>query len=216
MIVWGGSGADYFDSGGRYEPASDSWTPTTRVDAPSPRTGHAGEWTGDSLTLWGGYDGGYLGTGGRYCACASSVYFLDGDGDGCGDPGASVLLCALSPGYSEVWTDCDDADAGVWGTPTETPDLMFSDAGTLTWSPPGGPGAQSVSYDLLRSEDPADFVAAFCAAAGTPITQGSDSDLPPPGGIYFYLVRAKNGCPLGLGGLGSASDGTPRPGASCP
>jgi hypothetical protein len=37
--------------------------------------------------------------------------YVDADGDGYGVPGESVLGCAVEPGYAEVDTDCDDADA---------------------------------------------------------------------------------------------------------
>ena len=56
MIVWGGYEwlflGDLGD-GARYDPATDSWTPTTPVGAPSPRISQ-GVWTGSELLLWGG------------------------------------------------------------------------------------------------------------------------------------------------------------------
>jgi N-acetylneuraminic acid mutarotase len=59
MIVWGGGGTgggfgDYFNTGGRYNPMSDSWTPTSTSNAPSPRTGHTAVWTGSEMIVWGG------------------------------------------------------------------------------------------------------------------------------------------------------------------
>ena len=29
VLIWGGQGGVYFDSGGRYDPVADSWTPTS-------------------------------------------------------------------------------------------------------------------------------------------------------------------------------------------
>src|SRR5712692_8133432 len=70
MIVWGGRrvGID-FNTGGRYRPATDSWTPTSTINAPSPRVTHQAFWTGSEMIVWGGYDdagGVSLSTGGRY------------------------------------------------------------------------------------------------------------------------------------------------------
>src|SRR5262249_55437963 len=65
MIVWGGfnpSGGTYFNTGGKYSPATDSWTPTSTINAPSARTYHTAVWTGSEMTIWGG--GGD--TGGSY------------------------------------------------------------------------------------------------------------------------------------------------------
>ena len=58
MIVWGGNGQDFFSStlntGGRYDPATDSWTATNVADAPSPRDLHTAVWTGSAMIVWGG------------------------------------------------------------------------------------------------------------------------------------------------------------------
>ena len=37
MIIWGGQGGTYLNTGARYEPKTDSWNVTTTVAAPSPR-----------------------------------------------------------------------------------------------------------------------------------------------------------------------------------
>ena len=52
MIVWGGSFHERV--GGIYDPATDSWTPTTSVAAPSPRSGHTAVWTGREMIIWEG------------------------------------------------------------------------------------------------------------------------------------------------------------------
>lgn len=65
MIVWGGSG---LDTGGRYDPALNTWTPTsTGVNVPSGRSDHTAVWTGTEMIVWGG-DASNLetNTGGRY------------------------------------------------------------------------------------------------------------------------------------------------------
>ena len=57
MVVWGGRGSAssaYYNTGGRYDPVTDSWTPTTTHGAPQGRYSHASLWTGDRLLVWGG------------------------------------------------------------------------------------------------------------------------------------------------------------------
>jgi N-acetylneuraminic acid mutarotase len=69
MIVWGGvvPPFTYFNSGGRYTPATDSWTATSTTNAPTARFGHTAVWTGSEMIVWGGYDGNFVvNTGGRY------------------------------------------------------------------------------------------------------------------------------------------------------
>jgi hypothetical protein len=74
MIVWGGSGGCAFNmcvtnTGGRYNPTTDSWTDTSITNAPTARSFHTAVWTGSEMIVWGG--AGYLvsfNTGGRYCA----------------------------------------------------------------------------------------------------------------------------------------------------
>ena len=71
MIIWGGEPDDPYvllNTGGRYDPSTDSWTTTTTMNAPSPRWGHTAVWTGTEMIVWGGDDamGGHLNTGGTY------------------------------------------------------------------------------------------------------------------------------------------------------
>ena len=48
----------------------------------------------------------------------STTFFLDGDGDGYGDPGTPQAACFQPTGYSANGNDCDDAD------PTENPGAL--------------------------------------------------------------------------------------------
>ncbi len=75
MIVWGGFYSDGsihdLDTGGRYNPSADTWTPTAAANAPSARNSHTGVWTGSEMIVWGGFwgpfnNGGNLDTGARY------------------------------------------------------------------------------------------------------------------------------------------------------
>jgi len=77
MIVWGGLADSFdgelYDDGARYDPVSDTWTPTWRGDNPAVRGAHTAVWTGSEMIVWGGYGrqpatsrGETLKTGGRY------------------------------------------------------------------------------------------------------------------------------------------------------
>ena len=71
MIIWGGVGCDgdcALNTGGRYNPSTDSWTATTANNAPARRYNHTAVWTDTEMIVWSGVDlnGNYLNTGGRY------------------------------------------------------------------------------------------------------------------------------------------------------
>ena len=71
MIIWGGATFGYaynvFATGARYNPLTDSWTPTTNTNAPAARSIHTAVWTGSEMIVWGGYDGNtQVNTGGKY------------------------------------------------------------------------------------------------------------------------------------------------------
>src|SRR5258706_14688769 len=69
MIVWGGyySGAN-LNSGGRYNPSTDSWLATSQgPNLPAGRYVHSAVWSGSEMIVWGGFGSGvYLNSGGRY------------------------------------------------------------------------------------------------------------------------------------------------------
>jgi hypothetical protein len=68
MLVWGGEdGTTQVNTGGIYDPATDSWTDITTTGAPSERTTHTAVWTGSRMLVWGGFDdSNTLNTGGIY------------------------------------------------------------------------------------------------------------------------------------------------------
>src|SRR5947199_7985621 len=64
--VWGGYSPD-LNTGGRYNPSTDSWTATSTTNAPLPRKWHTAVWTGSEMIVWGGGDCcNFFDTGGRY------------------------------------------------------------------------------------------------------------------------------------------------------
>ena len=73
MIIWGGGGPSFnpLRSGGRYNPATDTWVGTSEDGpVPLPRMNHVAVWTGKEMVIWGGRpdekSGLSLSDGGRY------------------------------------------------------------------------------------------------------------------------------------------------------
>ncbi|HEX4824754.1 MAG TPA: FG-GAP-like repeat-containing protein [Candidatus Polarisedimenticolaceae bacterium] len=137
---------------------------------------------------------------------------IDSDGDGYG--------AASDPSCTFAQADCDDQNGNVWAAPGETSNLMFSGKTTLVWSAPASPGGSptGLSYDLLRSGLAADF-STGCIVSGVQSPSATDTFVPPLSSpVSYYLSRARNACPNGIGSgtLGTMSDGTPRMGSTCP
>jgi hypothetical protein len=67
MIAWGGyDNISYFNTGGRYDPSTDSWAATNTTNAPEARRQHTAVWTGSEMIVWGGVGNDpFLNTGGR-------------------------------------------------------------------------------------------------------------------------------------------------------
>ena len=115
MVVWGGDGSGtngdvYFDSGGRYSPASNSWAPTNPAGAPSPRSFHTALWTGSEMIIWGGLSPGLrLNSGGRY-STASNTW----------TPTSTEGAPEGRLGHSAIWTGTEMI---VWGGAGSPPRL---------------------------------------------------------------------------------------------
>src|SRR5262249_53711675 len=81
MIIWGGNTGypSYLplNTGGRYNPATNTWVAISTDGAPSPRYLHTAVWTGTKMIVWGGAGPGSLNTGARYCARAAIEGQLD-------------------------------------------------------------------------------------------------------------------------------------------
>ena len=91
--------------------------------------------------------------------------------------------------------------------------LQFADdATTLSWSDPPG------TYNVYRGTHAGGAAWAYNQACFDPHTAASsttDTDSPPVGSMFFYLVSRDSAC--GESDLGSDSSGTPRPNATpCP
>ena len=69
MIVWAGDDGSNsgLNSGGRYNPGTNSWVATSTTNAPGARFSHTAVWNGSEMVVWGGTDGlQQFDTGGRY------------------------------------------------------------------------------------------------------------------------------------------------------
>src|SRR5215831_5645109 len=77
MIVWGGyidSSNTFFNTGGRYNSSTDSWTATSTASAPAARAVHTAVWTGSEMIVWAGLNSSFsdTNTGGRYTPSTNS------------------------------------------------------------------------------------------------------------------------------------------------
>ena len=111
----------------------------------------------------------------------------------------------------------------MWDTPSEVQGLVLlhdpaTGTSTLDWEQPDELGSTSVTYDVLRVSDATRFGSqATCMPLGDPsLPTANDLDIPTPGAVWSYLVRATNACPVGDGSLGTDSEGVARWSPSCP
>jgi N-acetylneuraminic acid mutarotase len=125
MLVWGGYDGDYaVNSGGRYDPATDTWTPIIQ-NAPGPRYDHTAVWTGSEMLVWGGSDGhGDHNSGGGYDPATDTWTFMTTTGA----PSGRYY-------HSAVWTGSEMLVWGGW----DGHDYLNSggryDPSTDTWTP---------------------------------------------------------------------------------
>ena len=154
----------------------------------------------------------------------------DDDNDGI-DDGPDNCQFTANPGQEEAdgdghgdACDCIDEAFQIWSLPTEAINLqMHHDTAAgrtdLFWNPPletgGAPTGQR--YDVLRSDDPANFdTAVACVERNDgPETGSYDYATPPSGSVVFYLARAKSECPQRYGPAGFDSDGIERIARTC-
>jgi N-acetylneuraminic acid mutarotase len=106
MIVWGGVDSTFNDSntGGAYNPTTDSWVATTTNSAPSARDSHTAVWTGSEIIVWGGV------------FCCPGIDFSTGGRYNSGTDSWTATNIADAPeerwGHTAVWTG---SEMIVWG-----------------------------------------------------------------------------------------------------
>ncbi len=86
----------------------------------------------DADELCNGFDDDCDGTIDEADAIDASPWYADDDGDGYGDPDASVADCGEPIGYVADDTDCDDAEAAIHPASTESCDGIDNDCDGLT------------------------------------------------------------------------------------
>ena len=131
MIIWGGRGLSgatgsggYDSAGGRYNPATDTWQPTSTVNVPGQRKWHVAVWTGTEMLIWGGDGPGPdNGNGGRYNPATDTWVAMNQNGQP-----------PLSYWVAGVWTG---SEMLVWGG-TGRNDGRYNPA-TDTWRPMNTP-----------------------------------------------------------------------------
>jgi len=150
MIVWGGavqsgSNSGVLNTGGRYDPNTDSWIATSTNNAPTPRGAHTAVWTGSEMIVWGGdgNNGSRLNTGGRYCAQLPT-------------------LTVLQPNGGEIW-----AAGSVKEITWDSTNMNHSDHLILQYSRDGG-----ASWFRIAKDIPAFAVGYWWQVDNFPTTQG--------------------------------------------
>jgi N-acetylneuraminic acid mutarotase len=76
MVIWGGydvDSAQYLNTGGKYNPTSNTWIATSTTNAPAGLAQHTAVWTGTLMIVWGGFDQVTVSNaGGRYNPATNS------------------------------------------------------------------------------------------------------------------------------------------------
>jgi N-acetylneuraminic acid mutarotase len=142
MIVWGGFWNDYWNDGGRYNPATDSWSPTNLVNAPEVRRMHSAVWTGSEMIVWGG-DGysGDLNTGGRYNPVSDTWQPINSSNPPPASRGASavwtgdkMLIWGGSANNNTPWRYDPAQDLWSAGNTVDAPELTVGNVAVWTGS----------------------------------------------------------------------------------
>jgi N-acetylneuraminic acid mutarotase len=121
MIVWGGLNVTgSLNTGGRYNPSTDSWTATNIANAPSGRWGHTAVWTGSEMIIWGGADPIFLGTGARYNPVTNSWTAT-----------STVNAPSGRTGHTAVWTGTEMI---IWGGAAPNNDGGKYNPNTNSWT----------------------------------------------------------------------------------
>src|SRR5262249_11673565 len=113
MIIWGGQ-RDAGVTGARYNPACDSWTPTSTLNAPAERSVHTAVWTGSEMIIWEGGGTSTGASGGRYDPVGASW-----------PPTSTLAAPSALPGHTAVWSG---SEMIVWGG--RSPPIVSSDVNT--------------------------------------------------------------------------------------
>jgi len=141
--------------------------------------------------------------------CTLQSWYRDADGDGHGNPAASVQSCAgaAQAGFVANGSDCNDADARIYAGAPEKNDgvdnqcsgdagygiideidgtMQVTAGGMVCFSDASG----AASYEVARSSNRS-FSTCLILGTATPANPClTDPTNPPPSGGFYYLVRA--------------------------
>ena len=215
MIAWGGYYYDgnyhYLQSGGRYNPSTNSWVTTSTTNAPEARDLHTAVWTGSEMIVWGGYND--TNTGGRYNPLTDSWTTTDTSNA----PAGRQLHTAIWSGSEMI----------VWGGSGVSGNLMTGgryDPGADSWiatSPINAPSARSyhtavwtgsemIVWGGLASPNFLDTGGRYCGTYPPPtptpsptpliVTNTNDSG---PGSLRQALLDADDGDVIGFAVTGT-------------
>ncbi len=81
----------------------------------------------DAAERCDGYDNDCDGVTDNDDAVDASTWYVDGDGDGYGDPSVTTTACSQPSGYESDSSDCDDSDASINPAATEVCDSVDND-----------------------------------------------------------------------------------------
>ncbi len=123
MIVWGGLPGTIgsLQSGGRYQPGTNSWAATSLAGAPSARSAHTAVWTGAEMLIWGGSGatvGAPLANGGAYRPGTNTWRAL-----------VPSFVPTPRAGHTAVWTG---SAMIIWGGRTTPADVTLDTGGVIT------------------------------------------------------------------------------------
>ena len=131
MIVWGGACTGLCgiqDTGGRYDPASQTWQATSVIGAPAPRRAHTAVWTDSRMVVWGGAAGTSMNDGGIYDPFSDSWTAT-----------ALTNAPAARLGHTATWTGNQMVVWGGLGCPSATCPYLNSggrfDPSVNAWTP---------------------------------------------------------------------------------
>jgi N-acetylneuraminic acid mutarotase len=138
MIVWGGigdwDGSDvYQNTGASYNPAANTWTATSTVNAPSRRMLHSAVWTGSRMIVWGGADSSFRNTGAAYDPTTDTW-----------TPTSTVNAPSARNSHTAVWTGSRMIVWGGWDGSNRLNTGAAYDPTTDTWTPTSAVNAPSV------------------------------------------------------------------------
>ena len=192
MIVWGGLGDNglgdlaALNTGGIYDPTTNSWTPVSTSGAPTGRYGHTAVWTpsNSKMVVWGGV--GFLNTGGRYNPST--------------DAWAATTTTDAPSGRFEHKAVPIGSQMMVWGgadntTITNTGGLYDSIADTWTaTSTTGAPSARTAHTAIVTGSNTVLIWGGSCAGVGGCATNEGGLYVP---GLNSWSATTTVGAPAG-------------------